>query len=178
MNYTHWISELNQASLFDLYRLHAAIGNELHNPARIHAMKQKLLIGMALSYFHPTENRLIQATLLELKQKTAVVLDREQQRPLDIPYCMLNVEGIDTTIHETTTQLTIHNLAVGDCVGFHHAGKVITGIIQRRSPKTVSLITSAGTRWRVAYRYLYRIHEAEIVVEPALKTITHEACPE
>jgi hypothetical protein len=172
MNYTNLVNELNKASLFDLYRLRIAISNELTNPARILAIKQKLYIGMELSYFYHAENRSIKAKLLELKQKNVVILDSEKQKRFVIPYYMLNIDSIQTSIHENSDALTINNLKVGDCVGFNKDGKDIIGIINRLNHKTVTLAANSGARWRVAYSYLYRIHDVEIVAESLLKIST------
>ncbi len=78
MDYTALLAELNKASTFDLFRVYAAIDKELDQPARIAAIKATLHIGIKLSYFHLADNRLINATLLEMRRKTAVVLDHEQ----------------------------------------------------------------------------------------------------
>ena len=40
MNYTNILQELEEASLFDLYRLSVAIEDELNNPQRIAKVKQ------------------------------------------------------------------------------------------------------------------------------------------
>ena len=63
MDYTLLINELNKASTFDLYRLYAAIDKELRNPIRIKLIKQKLIIGMELSYFNFVENRLFKGKI-------------------------------------------------------------------------------------------------------------------
>ena len=55
----HLLNELNQASAFDLYCLHVAIGNELENPKRILHIKQKLRVDMDFSYFYHVEDRLV-----------------------------------------------------------------------------------------------------------------------
>ena len=80
-----------------------------------------------------------------------------------MPYYMLNLDNIDTSIYEKTDKLTANNLSVGDCVGFRSSrdGKDIAGVIKRLNTKTVSLITSSGCKWRVSYAYLHRIHDAE-----------------
>jgi hypothetical protein len=131
MDYTHLLNALNKASLFDLYRLYAAIGRELNNPHRITAIKQKLRVGMELSYFDFAENRATGSKILELRQKNAVVLDSERQKKLFVPYYLLNVDGIETSIHETADTLTANNLKVGDCVGFNSNGQDRMGIIKR-----------------------------------------------
>ena len=166
MNFTNLLNGLNQANLFDLYRLHVAIGNELENPKRIMAIKQLLRIGMKISYFSHVENRCIKATLLALKQKNVVVLDREQNKRFIIPYYMLNTTSIDTEIYEAknTDALTPNNLKVGDWVGFNKDGECIAGMIKRLNHKTVTLITKSGSQWRVAYSFLFRIHAAESAI--------------
>lgn len=168
MNYTHLLSELNKASAFDLYRLRKAISNELENPKRILDIKQKLKIGMELSYFEHVENRLIKVTVLELKQKKTIVLDHEKNSRLIIPYYMLNPDNMDIGIYEckSTDLLTANTVKVGDCVGFNKDGVSIIGIIKRINYKTVTLVTNVGHRWRVTYSYLYRVHDAEVAFTP------------
>ena len=164
MNYTHLLNELNKASSFDLYRLHVAIGNEIENPKRILNIKQKLRIGMELSYFYHVENRLVKAKLLEMRQKNVVVLDHEKNKRFVIPYYMLNVGGINTEIYEYKNKesLTPNTLKVGDCVGFNKDGESIVGTIKRINHKTVSLKTNTAHQWRVAYTFLYRVYDVEI----------------
>ncbi len=165
MDYTKLLNELKDASLFDLYRLYVAIGNELDSPNRILAIKAKLRIGMEMSYFYYAENRSIKVNVLELRQKNAVVFDCERQKSFVIPYYMLNIDNTETTIHENTKILTVNNLKIGDIVGFNKDGKDIIGTIKKMNYKTVSLVTNFGAKWRVAYCYLYRVHDAKITQE-------------
>ena len=169
VDYTRLLDELNQASLFDLYRLNIAISNELDNPNRQAAVKQKLHLHMELTYFDPTKNRLVKGRLIEMRPKKAVVFDYEQDKRFIMPYYMLNIEGTATDITRQGEQLTANNLKVGDCVGFNKAGKDIVGIIKSLNQKTVTLITTVNERWRVAYVYLYRVHDAETVQQQLLR---------
>lgn len=159
MNYSNLLNELNQATLFDLYRLSVAIRGELNNRARISALKQNLRIGMQLGYFHAVENRVIPIRILELRNKQVLAVDLEGHRQWEIPYFALNLENADTTIHERSRSLNAQNLKVGDCVGFSKDGQDIVGIIKRRNSKTVTLVTSSGMQWRVAYSFLYRVYD-------------------
>jgi len=167
MNYTHLLNELNKASTFDLYRLSVAIDNELEKPQRILQVKQSLSIGMELSYFYYPENRLIKAKLLEMKQKKAVVFDYEKQTRYVVPYCTLNIGGANTDICEENKaeNLTANMVKVGDWVGFNKDGESIVGVIKRINHKTVTLKTTIGQQWRVAYQCLYRVHEGETIIE-------------
>lgn len=169
MDYNQLLNQLNQAGLFELYRLKTAIDYELDNPERLTAFKQKLRLGMTLSYFEPKENRLIEGKLLEMRPKKAVILDYERNSRLALPYYMLNVEGGETAIHQKGKQLTANELKVGDIVGFNKDGRDIAGVIKRLNSKTVTLAASDGNGWRVPYAYLYRIHDAELVKEQLLQ---------
>jgi hypothetical protein len=165
VDYTELLNQLQQASLFDLYRLSVAIDRELENPQQINAVKRKLRLGMELYYFDRIQNRAINARLVALRQKQAVIFDLEQNKDFLVPYYMLNVERVETSIHEKANTLTANNLKVGDCVGFNSDGRDFVGIVQRLNHQTVTVHTNTGQKWRVSYSYLHRIHDAEIVRE-------------
>ena len=165
MDYTELLNQLRHASLFDLYRLSAAIDRQLGNPQQIHAVKQKLRLGMELSYFDRVQNRAIKARLVALRPTQAVIFDLEQNKDFLVPYFMLNVDGVETTIHEKTNTLTANNVKVGDCVGFNGDGRDFVGIVQRLNHKTATVHTNTGQKWRVSYSCLHRVHDAEIVRE-------------
>lgn len=163
MNYTEVLETLKSATLFDLYRLHVAIGNELNNPTRIAQVKQSLRLGEPVQYFDAEKNRAMTATVLKLKPKSAVIYNQENNRRYQIPYSMLNTNQMDTDIHRSKqTPLTMNHLQVGDLVGFNKDGMEIIGMIKRLNQKTVTLHTKEGYRWRVAYNYLFRVTNTTI----------------
>lgn len=168
MNYNYLVSELNKATTFDLYRLHVAIGNELEDPKRILEIKTKLRIGMELSYFNHLENRLVKVKLTETRLKNTVVFDYEKKKRFVIPYYMLNIDDADVDISESSNKetLTANMLKVGDCVGFNKDGESIVGNIKRINHKTVTIETATNHQWRVAYSFLYRVHDAEPSLHP------------
>ncbi len=57
MDYNLILSELQQASTFDLFRLQAAIGTLLDDPARLAAIKRELRPGMEITYFDAERTR-------------------------------------------------------------------------------------------------------------------------
>ena len=59
MDYSKFMNELSNASLFDLYRLRVAISKELESPKRINKVKKRIQKGDVISYFEENENRLI-----------------------------------------------------------------------------------------------------------------------
>lgn len=164
MNFTHIIDEMNKASLFDLYRLNVAINKELSNPDRINAIKKKLYLGMRLTYFESTQNRSIKCQLIEMKPTKAIVLDEEKNKHLVMPYFMLNLDHVDTFIHDDGKRLTANMLNVGEYVGFNKDGQVIVGRIKSLNVKTASIITSSGMHWRVSYNLLHRVHNADAII--------------
>ena len=57
MNYSKILEELNNASLFELYRLKQAIRRSLEDPVRIRNIKESLKVGQDIEYFDAEENR-------------------------------------------------------------------------------------------------------------------------
>ena len=77
MDYSRVMSELDEASLFDLYRLNVAIRREFDNPVRIEKVKRMLKKGDTISYFDGAENRLVQAEVIELKRTRLLVRNKQ-----------------------------------------------------------------------------------------------------
>lgn len=159
MNYTLLINELNKASTFDLYRLFAAIEKELRNPIRINLIKQRLIIGMELTYFNFVENRLLKAKLLELRKTHALVFEYEGNKKFIIPFAVINLDNIDTEIYNSYNSETLssNTLKVGDSVSFHKNGEIIIGNIKRINYKTASVETKNRGIWRVSYTLLKKV---------------------
>lgn len=63
MNDSMILEELNNASLFELYRLQRAILCILEDPVRIRRIKDALKVGQDIEYFEAEENRLMQARI-------------------------------------------------------------------------------------------------------------------
>lgn len=159
VNYTLLINELNKASTFDLYRLFAAIEKELRNPIRIDLIKQRLIIGMELTYFNFVENRLLKAKLLELRKTHALVFEYEGNKKFIIPFAVINLDNIDTEIYNSDDSETLssNTLKVGDSVSFHKNGGIIIGNIKRINYKTASVETKNRGIWRVSYTLLKKV---------------------
>ena len=77
MDYNLVLSELQKASMFDLFRLQAAIGKLLDDPARLIAIKHALRPGMEITYFHEQGNRLVPARVLQIRKTRVAVQDLE-----------------------------------------------------------------------------------------------------
>ena len=79
-----------------------------------------------------------------------------------VPYYMLKIDSRDFLFEEKAKGLNRNAVKVGDIVGFSRESDEIIGRIERLNPKTVSLITAEGHRWRVAYAMLYPVIEGQM----------------
>lgn len=98
MDYSKIMNELDEASLFDLYRLRAAINKELDNPERIGKIRRLIKVGETVRYFVDEENRLIEAEVLEIKRTRVLVRNKHDLKRWDIPFFMINLEGVPVDI--------------------------------------------------------------------------------
>jgi hypothetical protein len=162
MNYTDLLNELQQASLFDLYRLSVGIDKMLDQPDRIKAIKRRVQPGMEIRYFDERENRLISATVEETQRTMLVVRNHSDGKFWKIRYCTVNIDGVDTDIHADHGKVDRNKLKVGDTVGFYDQQQQEQyGEVIRLNQKTATLHTKFGTKWRVAYNLLFKIVDGE-----------------
>jgi hypothetical protein len=170
VNFTEVVKTLNNASAFDLYRMRAAIDRVLDEPRWMQSVQVRLKVGQEVEYFDPQANALRNGTLLEMRRKQAVVLDRSDARRWLISYAAINLDGTDVHIRENKAQgLGRNEVSLGDVVGFvdrdqnQRTGKVI-----RLNDKTVTLQCGAA-QWRVAYAYLHRVVDADMQAQGAIE---------
>lgn len=163
MNYTEIVNSIKNATLFDLYRLSVAIRHEMENSDRIEQLRKVFKEGDIVSYFDAKNNKLEQAKVLQKNQKYVVVENINDHQRWNVQYCLLNLGQVDIDIHNHTAKLSKNTLKTGDFVGFNKDGVTIVGVIIRLNYKTVSLVTPDKHRWRVAYPYLFRIIDADII---------------
>lgn len=161
MNYDLVLSELQQASTFELFRLQAAISTLIDEPSRLDAIKQQLRPGMQITYFHEQENRLRPAKLLEVRKTRAVIQDGTTGKHWTIPLYMINLEQSDTDITPQRQGVDRLSLHIDDRVGFRgknseeHFGTVI-----KLNPKRAK-IKVGNTIWSVPYAMLFSIIDGE-----------------
>jgi hypothetical protein len=184
MDYTQLLSELEKASLFDLYRLRVGIGKMMDQPDRIKDIKRRLRIGMEVTYFEAQENRLIPATVEEIQRTKLLVRNISDGEKWKMPFHMINLDGVDTDIHADQGQVDRNSLKVGELVGYHDRmqqeqyGKII-----RLNPKTVTLhVIKDGAEWRVPYNILFKVvdgdgeqvADAELIEGEVVSDLTNE----
>lgn len=163
VEYDQLVAFLKHASLFEIYRVSHAIRNELENPSRITAVKEKLKEGAYIEYFEAKTQQLIRARLLKKNQKNVLVQHCCDMKQWLIPYHSLKLDSREFDFRSPEKKgLHKNELSVGQWVGFNNKeGEVIVGRILGLNQKTVSLITAQGGRWRVAYQLLYTILDGQ-----------------
>ncbi|MGB5833411.1 MAG: hypothetical protein WBG92_15645 [Thiohalocapsa sp.] len=167
MNYSAILESLNQASLFELYRLNAAISNQLDDPARIRAVKQALRLGQLVRWFNSDENRLVEALLLKTNRTRAVVQNVVDGKRWTIPFYLINLDGQDVEIAAQKHRVLDRNsLKVGDRVAFKdRQGQEQFGEVAKLNPKSATVLV--GTmRWRVAYSLLAPVIDGDLGTDP------------
>jgi len=158
MNYSAILEALGQASLFQLFRLTAAISNQLDDPARIAAVKRVLRVGQTVRWFDSAENRLVEAILLRINRTRAEVKNVGDGKPWTIPFYLIELEGQDVAIApQKRRSLDRNSLRVGDRVGFKdRQGQERFGQVVKLNPKSASVQVGA-MRWRVGYGLLVSV---------------------
>ena len=155
MEFNKILDELNQASLFELYRLNQAIWAQLEDPGRNKLAKRQLRAGQEISYFDSDENRLIEAVIINVKRTRALVRNKHDGKGWNIPFYQINIDGTDADIKSDKKKgLDRTSLKVGDYVGFDdNDGQEVFGQVIKLNPKTVRVLVGK-TRWRVHYSSL------------------------
>jgi hypothetical protein len=157
MDYNLTLSQLQQASLFELFRLQSAIGKLLNDPTRLMAIKRVLKPGMEITYFGDRENRLIPARIIQVRKTRASVEDLNTGKRWSVALHMINLEHQNTDItpkHEGVDRLT---LRIGDMVGFiGRDDQELFGVVTKLNPKRAKVKTDEGI-WNVPYSMLFTV---------------------
>jgi len=162
MDYSMILSELNNASLFELYRLNTSISQQLEDPKKIRLIQNALKAGQLINYFEASENRLIDAEILELKRTKVLIKNKHDSEVWNIPYYFINIDSSNIDIHEKPKQkISRSNLKVGDKVCFKDkSGDELFGEVIKLNPKTAGILVG-NDQWRVAYSLLSTIIDGE-----------------
>ena len=162
MNYSTILDELNNASLFELYRLEQAIRRSLEDPERIRDIKDSLKVGQDIEYFDADENRLVEARIVELKRTRALVENRHDGKLWNIPFYHINLDHEDIAILGSAGKLDRNSLKVGDKVTFKdRKGNERFGEVIKLNQKTVGVLVGT-VRWKVGYSLLSLVIEGEL----------------
>lgn len=176
MNFSEVMKALNEASAFDLFRLRAAINVVLNEPSRLQAIQTRLHLGQSVEYFDARANAKRYGKILELRRKVALIIDRDDGKRWLIDYASINLDGADVQIRQTMQRGFGRNeITVGEIVGYiDRNGQQRSGRVIRLNDKTASLAVG-DQQWRVAYCFLHRVVEAEIVEQVNYTVLEHDA---
>ena len=173
MDYSNILQELEEASLFDLFRLSVAINDELKNSQRIEKIKQSLVIGQKITWFNNGTNKLEEARIRKLNLTRCEIINLLDGENWDILYASINIDDVNTSIHSNQKfGLKKSALRVGDIVSFlDKEHKLQFAKVQKLNPKTAGVITMEGVQWRVSYGALSKNIDidAEIITEKELE---------
>ena len=93
MDYDLIISELRDASAFDLYRLNVVIGTLLEDPSRTMAIKANLRPGMEVNYFDEQRNRMVPVRVLQVRRRRVVVEELDNGKRWAVPLYSISIDG-------------------------------------------------------------------------------------
>ncbi len=161
MNYTNVFNKIKEASLFDLYRLNSAISMLLNDPDRLLLIKRQLKVNDQITYFDATQNKSIEATIIDIRRTTAVVCNCHNGKNYVIPFFMININSKDINIYQYQSCNQKHSvdknqLKVGDIAGFvDSSNEEKYGRVIRLNQKTTTLLVNENSKWRVSYKFLF-----------------------
>jgi hypothetical protein len=163
VEYDQLVAFLKQASVFEIYRLSAAIQNELEDPKRLAKVNHKIREGELVEYYDSKTNTFIKAIVTQKGLKNVIVQNVDDGNRWQIPLYWLKIDSREFVFERASRGLNKNAVKVGDFVGFYHEKYMedITGSVERLNPKTVSLVTPAAKRWRVPYQLLYPVIDGE-----------------
>lgn len=155
MNYSNIIQELEEASLFDLYRLSSAIQEEMQNTTKIKEIKNSLRVGQIITWFDTQTHNLVKAEILKFNKNRCVVKNIVDEKVWDLIYPSINTHNVEVDIHSNQEfGLKKSELKVGDIVSFlDNKNELIYGKVIKLNPKTAG-INIDGQNWRVSYNLL------------------------
>lgn len=163
MEFNKILDELNQASLFELYRLNQAIWMQLEDPGRNKLAKRQLRIGQEITYFDSDENRLIEAVIVSVKRTRALVRNKHDGKRWNVPFYQINIDGTDADIKSDKKKgIDRNSLKVGDYVGFiDNDGQEVFGQVTKLNPKTAGVLVGK-VKWRVHYASLSPVLDGQM----------------
>lgn len=169
MGHSSLPAALENAALYDLWRLKAAITLALEDPRRNEAARAALRSGQAVRYYDAAENREIPCRVVEVRRTRALVRHDHDGKLWNIPFYMFNLGARDIDAARQHEQASRESLGVGDAVGYRsRSNEEVYGVVTRLSRKTATVRLATGEEWRVHYCHLFRVHDVREAQEREL----------
>ncbi len=115
---------------------------------------------MPITYFDEVQNRLVSASVIELRRTRLLIENQHDKERWSIPFGAVNIEEVETDLRTAAAPqgLERSRLKVGDAVGFRdRQNQDRYGQVLALNPKTVTILTRDQQRWRVAYQFLFPV---------------------
>ena len=167
MDYASLLDALGKASLFDLWRLSAAIGRALEDPNKNEAIRANLRVGQSIRYFEAKENREISGRVVEIKRSRALIQNDHDKRLWNIPFYMINLQGEHVDSPASRAKVRRDSLRVGDAVGYRsRTQREVYGVVIKLNRKTATVRLTTGQQWGVPYSLLFYVLDAQAGIIP------------
>jgi len=155
MNYTSILEELENATLFDMYRLLHALNNEIENPDKIRLIKNNLRVGQIVSHYNNKYNRLEDVEIIKLNKTRCTVKQLSDESLWDILYASININNVDVNINTNQEYgLKKNQISIGEILKFlDNDNNIKYGKVIRLNQKSVTLLVN-NEKWRVGYGIL------------------------
>jgi len=162
MDYASLLDALGKASLFDLWRLSAAIRRVLDDPNKNETIRAHLRVGQSIRYFAAKENREIPGTVVEIKRSRVLIQHDHDKKLWNIPFYMINLQGAHVDFPASRAKVRPDSLRVGDAVGYmSRTQHEVYGVVIKLNRKTATVRLATGQQWGVPYSLLFYILDAQ-----------------
>ena len=105
VEYDQLVAFLKHASVFEIYRLSAAIQNELENPQRLAKVSHKIKEGDLIEYFDSKTNTFIKANIVQKALKNVIVRHVDDGRRWQIPLYWLKIDSREFVFEQSARGL-------------------------------------------------------------------------
>jgi len=162
MDYSSIIKELDEASLFDIFRLSCALNQELSNEKRINEIKSQLVVGQTISWFNSQSNKEEKAEVLRCNKSRVLVDNFSDNQKWNVYYSAINMQSVEVDIKlNQKVGLRKMEISLGDIVAFlDNYNETIYGQVVKLNPKTARINVGQHS-WSVSYNLLRRADDIE-----------------
>jgi hypothetical protein len=168
MQYNDVAENIENFSLFELWRIYCTISNALENNHKINVIRKMLQPDMNVAYFSKSDNTMIEAIVVRVNKTRALVRNIDSLTYTNVPFYMFNVDNIP--IHQNINPqakivLSKNNLKIGDKVGWHsnRSAQDFFGTVIKLNPKTAVIKLPDNQVWHVTYSLLFPIFDSEVI---------------
>lgn len=164
MNINEIAQILESKSIFDLWCIYCLADNLMHDDAKNRAVKRQLKIGDNLTYFDKSENRLVEAVILEIRKNRVLVKNNHDYKTWLLPFHMINLDNIaNITENLKSVGISKANLKINDHVGWNsrRMDRELFGTVVKLNPKKAVILLADGQVWNVPYDMLFPVMDAQ-----------------